>query len=247
MSEGVGGYRRQGCLGTGGRDAPKGRGRVCRGAPAGGGQPALIQVSVQGSSHLPRNLFARVLVALCIMRKPGPLPLASWRSAQRVAWVRLTCAVLLPFLCAAVVRSMYFSANSTSAHPVQQRQASGALEADAGLQPACDGQLCGDPEAMLEAARAAAAAAAAMAGPDRRRPVIAPATSSLTAGAPAPAQRPRIFLFIGILSGRGYRHRRMAVRGAWASKAQVEGQVVTKFVLSEDERTPQVGCWIRGC
>lgn len=51
---------------------------------------------------------------------------------------------------------------------------------------------------------------------------------------------PELFLFIGILSGRGYRHRRLAVREAWASRAQQPGQVVAKFVLSEDERTPQV-------
>lgn len=51
---------------------------------------------------------------------------------------------------------------------------------------------------------------------------------------------PDLFLFVGILSGRGYRHRRLAVREAWASRAQQAGQVVAKFVLSEDERTPQV-------
>lgn len=49
-----------------------------------------------------------------------------------------------------------------------------------------------------------------------------------------------LFLFIGILSGRGYRHRRLAVRESWSGKAQIPGVVVSKFVLSEDERTPQV-------
>ena len=56
-----------------------------------------------------------------------------------------------------------------------------------------------------------------------------------------PGELPKLFLFIGILSGRGYRHRRLAVREAWANQAQIPGQVVAKFILSEDERTPQVG------
>ena len=51
---------------------------------------------------------------------------------------------------------------------------------------------------------------------------------------------PSLFLFTGILSGRGYRHRRLAVREAWANKAQIPGISVAKFILSEDERTPQV-------
>ena len=49
-----------------------------------------------------------------------------------------------------------------------------------------------------------------------------------------------LFLFIGVLSGRGYRHRRLAVREAWANKAQVPGISAARFILSEDERTPQV-------
>jgi hypothetical protein len=53
---------------------------------------------------------------------------------------------------------------------------------------------------------------------------------------------PQLFLFIGILSGRGYRHRRLAVREAWSNRAQMPGQVVARFILSEDERTPQVLC-----
>jgi hypothetical protein len=59
--------------------------------------------------------------------------------------------------------------------------------------------------------------------------------SALAAAAGEP-----LFLFIGILSGRGYRHRRLAVRESWSGKAQIPGVVVSKFVLSEDERTPQV-------
>lgn len=35
------------------------------------------------------------------------------------------------------------------------------------------------------------------------------------------SSRPAVFLFTGILSGRGFRHRRLAVREAWADRAQV--------------------------
>ena len=51
---------------------------------------------------------------------------------------------------------------------------------------------------------------------------------------------PSIFLFVGILSGRGYRHRRLAVREAWSNTAQGPGESVCRFILSEDESTPQV-------
>ena len=54
---------------------------------------------------------------------------------------------------------------------------------------------------------------------------------------------PSVFLFVGILSGRGYRHRRLAVREAWANLAQERpGESVCRFILSEDESTPQVLC-----
>lgn len=54
--------------------------------------------------------------------------------------------------------------------------------------------------------------------------------------------KPQLFLFIGVLSGRGYRHRRLAVREGWANQAQhvAKGTTAIKFILSEDERTPQV-------
>lgn len=64
-----------------------------------------------------------------------------------------------------------------------------------------------------------------------------PALSSLGA---APAGLPPLFLFVGILSGRGYRHRRLAVRDSWARGTQNEPESVAKFILSEDEATPQV-------
>lgn len=46
--------------------------------------------------------------------------------------------------------------------------------------------------------------------------------------------------------GRGYRHRRLAVREAWASNAQNLPTSIAKFILSEDERTPQVGGVVSG-
>ena len=49
-----------------------------------------------------------------------------------------------------------------------------------------------------------------------------------------------VLLFVGILSGRGYRHRRLAVREAWANQCQMPGVSVCRFMLSEDEVTPQV-------
>lgn len=49
-----------------------------------------------------------------------------------------------------------------------------------------------------------------------------------------------VMLFIGILSGRGYRHRRQAVRDAWASKCQVQGVSACRFILSQEEVTPLV-------
>ena len=60
------------------------------------------------------------------------------------------------------------------------------------------------------------------------------------ASANTKASLPSLFLFTGVLSGRGYRHRRLAVREAWSNKAQDPSVSVTRFILSEDERTPQV-------
>lgn len=57
---------------------------------------------------------------------------------------------------------------------------------------------------------------------------------------PTEAPLQPLFLFVGVLSGRGYRHRRLAVREAWATEATKSGLVETRFVLSQDERTPQV-------
>lgn len=74
-------------------------------------------------------------------------------------------------------------------------------------------------------------------------------TSSLTAGhvsgafaVPGTAGKklPKLFLFVGVLSGRGYRHRRLAVRESWVGAAQLPPVSLCRFILSEDEVTPQV-------
>ena len=40
---------------------------------------------------------------------------------------------------------------------------------------------------------------------------------------------PSLFLFVGILSGRGYRHRRLAVRESWANLASQSGDVTCRY------------------
>ncbi len=56
-----------------------------------------------------------------------------------------------------------------------------------------------------------------------------------------------VLLFVGILSGRGYRHRRLAVREAWANQCQKPGVSVCRFMLSEDEVTPQASFIPEAC
>lgn len=65
-------------------------------------------------------------------------------------------------------------------------------------------------------------------------------SQSLSTPLDAQTNKEKLFLFVGILSGRGYRHRRTAARTAWTKAAQQPGLIVCKFILSEDERTPQV-------
>ena len=145
-------------------------------------------------------------------------------------WARLLQATLLPFLCAALLGSLIFRAGSS-----------------AGLHR--ESVVRAPSRATLEQQRSEALAAAAAQGSGGGDLGAAaggegqgtPAGGGAAASLPAPGDLPPLFLFIGILSGRGYRHRRLAVREAWATKAQIPGQVVAKFILSEDERTPQVG------
>ena len=69
---------------------------------------------------------------------------------------------------------------------------------------------------------------------------VAPGSAALAVPGAGGRKLPKLFLFIGILSGRGYRHRRLAVREAWAGPAQLAPVSLCRFVLSEDEATAQV-------
>ena len=145
-----------------------------------------------------------------------------------LGWQRVVWAAVAPFLAAALLGSLLFRAGGGSGgnglgvvrHPARVLEETHHLGADC-LGAGCPGH------ALAGAAAAAVAAEAGGSEPDG-------------GGLPAAADLPKLFLFIGVLSGRGYRHRRLAVREAWSNKAQVPGQVVAKFILSEDERTPQV-------
>ncbi len=119
------------------------------------------------------------------------------------------------------------------------------------------GSLDGDPQNSLQRARldstgqsdraeAGAAAAGALAQPS----IVAAAgvragggNGSSTAGsstAGGGGAKPALFLFIGILSGRGYRHRRLAVREAWSRQAQMPNISAARFILSADEHNAHV-------
>ena len=184
--------------------------------------------------------------------KRQKMPISSHRvhmSCGRVAW-----ASLAPFLAAVLLGSLYFRASggsSSSREAVVQRHAARVLE-ETQRPAACPGGNCGGREGGADAASAGAASGgggsggAAVADPAAASgsplaAAAAAATETAAGAAAVPGELPKLFLFIGILSGRGYRHRRLAVREAWANQAQIPGQVVAKFILSEDERTPQVG------
>ena len=169
--------------------------------------------------------------------------------AGRALW-----AALLPFLAALLIGTALFRSGGGGPEPLEAARR-GALETAADRAPvslgAGDGGLVGSGQADAAAGggaalpasggTGAAAAAVAVSG-DGGGSSSSSSSSSSTSGAPAAdtGERPKIFMFIGILSGRGYRHRRLAVREAWANRAQVPGETVAKFILSEDERTPQV-------
>lgn len=151
--------------------------------------------------------------------KGGGGPQGSRRgSLGRAAWTALA-----PFVLAVLLGSMFFRASSSRREAVVQRQRSVLEERSGSAALGQEGSSTG---------------LAAGAGSSSGDGVLA---AGATGAAPAAGELPKLFLFIGILSGRGYRHRRLAVREAWANKAQIPGQVVAKFILSEDERTPQVG------
>lgn len=175
----------------------------------------------------PRHAVALIPIVQSLPKMRKGLPLVQG-APRRGALGRAAWAALLPFLLAALLGSLFFRATSSRREAVVQRQRS-VLE-EHGRQDAA--------AALRQEGSGAALAAAA--GSSSGDGVLA-ASGGGSGTAPSAGELPKLFLFIGILSGRGYRHRRLAVREAWANKAQIPGQVVAKFILSEDERTPQVG------
>lgn len=145
--------------------------------------------------------------------------------------VRLVYAAFFPFLLALVVSLSLFRKGYDTPSPVV-KHARGVLESQE--LPGCDSL---GKEDRCKTLPTVPATNLDIADVSRADPS---ASSSSTGQSPAGEGLEPLFLFIGILSGRGYRHRRLAVREAWASKAQIPGLVVSKFILSEDERTPQV-------
>ena len=102
------------------------------------------------------------------------------------------------------------------------RAATAVAAAQTGLRQGAS-SLPADPEASLpQGASRQAATHRALEGAHPE----AGDTGGASVGGIAPAvgsgdRRPAVFLFAGVLSGRGYRHRRLAVREAWAHRAQV--------------------------
>lgn len=177
-----------------------------------------------------------------------------WATRQRVSCRRVVWASLGPFFLAAIAGSLVFRATRGGGSGLQeavvQRHPARVLEETL----PCLGSNCelqgGSALTVLGGAGGSSSSGGGGA-PSAAAAGSAAATASSGAGqrggSTAPGDLPKLFLFIGILSGRGYRHRRLAVREAWSNKAQIPGQVVSKFILSEDERTPQVSaaCTLR--
>jgi hypothetical protein len=153
--------------------------------------------------------------------------------AGRPSCLKILYAAFFPFLLALVVSLSLLRRGDVAAAPVIKRSR-GVLESQDTL-PGCDlGHGCGNLPTVP-----ATEAAGGIVSSSREQQVVAASSRSVSSSSMEPGLEP-LFLFIGVLSGRGYRHRRLAVREAWANRAQVPGLVVTKFILSEDERTPQV-------
>ena len=156
----------------------------------------------------------------------------------RPSCAKVLYAALVPFLFAIITGLLFFGERGDQGTAVKHTSSRGVLEQPGiGCVGSCCGADClkggdagGSQSAVdLVSSSSSSAAAAASSGGGGDDDVI-----------PAAKDLPKIFMFVGILSGRGYRHRRLAVREAWSNRAQVAGVVVCKFILSEDERTPQV-------
>ncbi|GAB4819239.1 hypothetical protein N2152v2_006285 [Parachlorella kessleri] len=171
--------------------------------------------------------------------------------SSRPSCTKIIYAAFFPFLLALLASLSLLRRGDIAAAPAVRRAGRGALEAHDTL-PGCeDSRGCGTLSTLPAvevavgstgrgtlqtlAATATAVGRGSSSSSNSLGSAHADGSSSSGEGGLEP-----LFLFIGILSGRGYRHRRLAVREAWATRAQMPGLVVSKFILSEDERTPQV-------
>jgi hypothetical protein len=165
------------------------------------------------------------------------------RSSGR-KWPQVALVAAAPFFTALLIGALLLKASSLGSG-VEELVQRGTFrsEENVGQEGPCLGSNCTGMHAAGDAA-AMAAAGSANTGGAAGGAAASGGGSSASEGSGSGAQAgqlPRLFLFIGILSGRGYRHRRLAVREAWANKAQTPGQVVAKFILSENEHTPPGG------
>ena len=205
------------------------------------GVPARLEHSALCSMQHGTSLHKRGSTPVWGARSSGPRS----RKCPQVALVAAA-----PFLTAFLIGALLMKASSLGSG-VEELVQRGTFRRgeEAGGQGGCQGSNCTGTHAAVDAAATAAtgtgstggAAAAAEGGWDAAASGGGDSASKGSGSGGQAGQLPPIFLFIGILSGRGYRHRRLAVREAWANEAQAPGQVVAKFVLSENERTPQVG------
>jgi hypothetical protein len=166
------------------------------------------------------------------------------RSSGR-KWPQVALVAAASFFTALLIGALLLKASSlgSSVEELVQRGTFSSA-ANGGQQGPCLGSNCTGVHDVSDAAATAAAGSANTLGAAGAAAGASSGSSNASKGSSSGAQAgqlPRIFLFIGILSARGYRHRRLAVREAWANKAQTPGQVVAKFILSENEHTPQVG------
>lgn len=159
---------------------------------------------------------------------------------QRLSCVRVLYAMLVPFLLTLLV-GMTFDRQRLAEHHGPSSGQRGASEA--GQEGPCTTEDCstvlpgGRSDQLLTNSGLLLRGGGSSVGSRNLEQGVLQEGSG---GTGADGHLPPLFLFIGVLSGRGYRHRRLAVREAWSDRAQRDGEVVTRFILSEDERTVQV-------
>lgn len=170
-------------------------------------------------------------------------------SPNRNSARRVLCAAVLPFVIGFLLVVTFYRNSSSDSAEVLKSLSDGLPEPQpARISRSNPGSgtplnLGSDPS-LLRGSKGAGAATAVVKATGSEAKGSSADDSSSTA---QPASRPELFLFIGILSGRGYRHRRLAVREAWANRAQAEPVTIARFVLSEDEQTPQVSTQYAWC